>query len=130
MTMHSFTLILDATYATDAQMDAVAAVSDELMLCSSGGRAFVAVDREADTLDTAERSDITEVEQEVASSNPAVPTHTTEVVAGTGSRIMRLGAPECHELLRRCRGGRHRRRSLTADRHGRRTGMAHVDVVA
>lgn len=62
MTVHSFTLILDATYATDAEMDAVASVSDELMLCSSGGRAFVAVDREADTLDTAIRSAITEVE--------------------------------------------------------------------
>lgn len=62
MTMHSFTLILDATYATDAQMDAVAAASDELMLCSSDGRAFVAVDREADTLDIALRSAITDVE--------------------------------------------------------------------
>lgn len=62
MTMHGFTLILDATHATDAQMDAVAAISNELMLCSSGGRAFVAVDRKEDTLDTALRSAISDVE--------------------------------------------------------------------
>lgn len=62
MTMYSFTLVLDAAYATDTQMDAIAAVSDELMLGSSNGRAFVAVDREADTLDIALRSAITDVE--------------------------------------------------------------------
>lgn len=42
---------LDLDYATDEQMGAVALVADDLMLGSSDGTAFVAVDR-AD-LDTA-----------------------------------------------------------------------------
>ena len=62
MTMYSFALVLDAAYATNPQMDVIAAVSDELMLGSSNGRAFVAVDREADALDIALRSAITDVE--------------------------------------------------------------------
>src|SRR5919106_5329360 len=62
MTVHSFTLILDLDYATEDQMDAIAAASDELMLSSSDGVAFVSVDRPADTLDSALRSAIADVE--------------------------------------------------------------------
>lgn len=62
MAVHSFTLILDLDYATEDQMDAIAATSDELMLGSSDGVAFVAVDRPADTLDSALHSAIADVE--------------------------------------------------------------------
>jgi hypothetical protein len=69
MAVHSFTLILDLDYATDEQMDAIAAAGDDLMLGSSDGVAFVAVDRAADTLDNALRSAITDVEHALPGIN-------------------------------------------------------------
>lgn len=63
MAVHSFTLILDLDYASDEQMDEIAAAGDDLMLGSSDGVAFVAVDRPADRLDHALRSAISDVER-------------------------------------------------------------------
>lgn len=68
MIVHSFTLILDLDYATDEQTDAVALVADDLMLGSSEGTAFVAVDRVASSLDAALRSAIADVEHALPNS--------------------------------------------------------------
>jgi hypothetical protein len=59
--VHRFTLTLDLDYATEAQMDAVAEVADDLMVGSSGGVAVVACDREAGTFEVAVRSAVADV---------------------------------------------------------------------